>query len=291
MSTPQGGATRKPGTVRATPSTGTAKSPGAKPGGSKPGARPAGGGGGKRPPAVVVKQPRNWTTIWISAIVAVIALGILGYAINDAYQNGKSWQTKADEIPGLVDYRTKNPKILTNAYRTHVHATDPLVKYETTPPAYGNHIGEWQRCSGDVYDAQISNENAVHSLEHGAVWITYDPAKLTPAQVQTLASTYVTGQDFTLMSPYPNQGAPISLQAWGFQLKLDSPTDSRIKEFITDLRQNASLESGAVCSAGAYITATGTEPHEPDYVPPAAPAPSPSDSASSSASANPSPSK
>jgi hypothetical protein len=287
MSTPQGGdEKRKPGTVRATPSSSTSKSPGAKPGGSRP------TGGGKRPPVVVVKPPRNWTPIWISGIVAVVALGILGYAINNDYQNGKTWQQKADSIPGLVDYRTKNPKIVSDkAYRSHVHATDPAVKYETTPPAYGNHIGEWQRCSGDVYDAQIANENAVHSLEHGAVWITYDPAKLSDAQVKTLASTYVTGQDFTLMSPYPDQGAAISLQAWGFQLKLDSPTDPRIKEFITDLRQNASLEAGAVCSAGAYITATGTEPHEPDYVPPASPAPSAPASPSTPASPSPSASK
>ncbi len=287
MSTPQGGDTRKPGTVRATPSSSTAKSPGAKPG-AKPGSRPASSGGGKRPPMVVVKPPRNWTPIWISGIVVLFVLGILAYAINNDYQNGKSWQTKADGIPGLVDYRTKNPAILTDKYRTHVHGT---VKYETSPPAYGDHIAEWQRCAGDVYDAQIANENAVHALEHGAVWITYDPAKLTPAQVQTLASTYVTGQDFTLMSPYPNMPTALSLQAWGFQLRLDSPTDSRIKDFITDLRQNASLETGAVCSAGTYITATGTTPHEPDYVPPPTPAPSASTAPSSSASASPSASK
>ncbi len=270
MSTPQGGATSKPGTVRATPS-GTTKAPGAKPG-AKPGSRPASAGGGKRPPVVVaVKPPRNWTKISIIGVVVLLVVGILAYAINNAYQNGLSWQQKADKIPGLIDYRTKNPAILTDKYRTHVHGA---VKYETTPPAYGNHIAEWQRCAGDVYDAQIANENAVHALEHGAVWITYDPAKLSPAQVQTLASTYVTGQDFTLMSPYPNEGSPISLQAWGFQLKLNDPTDPRIKEFITDIRQNASLETGAVCSAGTYITATGTTPHEPDYVPPASAAPS-----------------
>jgi hypothetical protein len=287
MSTPQGGGTRKPGTVRATPSSSTSKSPGAKPG-AKPGSRPASAGGGKRPPIVVVKPPRNWTPIWITGIVVVIALGILAYAINNDYQHGKSWQTKADSIPGLVDYRKSKPAIVTsNAYRSHVHGT---VKYETSPPDYGDHIAEWQRCAGDVYDAQIANENAVHALEHGAVWVTYDPAKLTPAQVQTLASTYVTGQDFTLMSPYPNMPTAISLQAWGFQLRVDSPTDSRIKDFITDLRQNATLEPGAVCSSGTYITATGTTPHEPDYVPPASAAPSTpaSPGASAPASTNPS---
>jgi hypothetical protein len=127
---------------------------------------------------------------------------------------------------------------------------------------------------GDVYDAQISNENAVHALEHGAVWITYDPTKITPAQVSQMASTYVDGNDFTLMSPYPGQPSAISMQAWGFQLRLTSPTDPRIKQFLTDLRQNTTLEPGTPCSSGTYVTATGTAPHNLGGTPPASGAPS-----------------
>jgi hypothetical protein len=191
----------------------------------------------------------------------VIALGIVTYAVFNSYQNGLSWQDKADKISGLVDYRKKNPSIDDSANRNHVFTT---VKYQTSPPSFGNHNPNWQRCSGDVYDAQIANENAVHALEHGAVWITYDPAKLTAAEATTLGNTYVVGNDFTLMSPYPNMTTAISLQAWGFQLKLNSPTDPRIKQFITDLRQNATLEPQADCSSGTYITATGTTPHSPN---------------------------
>ena len=66
-----------------------------------------------------------------------------------------------------------------------------------------------------------------------------------------------------LMSPYPGLTTPISLQAWGFQLpRADSATDSRIDQFIQDLRQNASMEPGVDCSSGTYITATGTTPHD-----------------------------
>jgi hypothetical protein len=43
---------------------------------------------------------------------------------------------------------------------------------------------------------------------------------------------------------------PISLQAWGFQLKVDNANDSRIQDFINDLRQSASVEPGATCSTG-----------------------------------------
>jgi hypothetical protein len=271
MSSPQGDDTNSaPGVVRVTP-TGKPKPPGAKPP-TRPTGSGGGGGGGnrRRPPVVVVKPQRNWTTVWIVGLVAVIAIGLIGYAFYNSHESGLGWQAKADKIKGIVDYREKKPAIITSTggYRTHVTG---VVNYETTPPSYGDHNPDWQRCDGDVYPAQISNENAVHALEHGAVWITYDPTKITPAQVSQMATTYVDGNDFTLMSPYPGQPSAISMQAWGFQLRLTSPTDPRIKQFLTDLRQNATLEAGTPCSSGSYITATGTSPHNLDGTPATAP--------------------
>jgi Protein of unknown function (DUF3105) len=274
-----------------------AKSAGAKTAGSKatgakatPGARKAAGGAGPRRPGggsggpsggrghrpapMVVAKSRNWTAISLVTTAVVVFVAIVGYGVYAIQKNGQTFEDKADKISGMVDYRKKNPSIDDAANRTHVYTK---VNYPVSPPDYGNHNYDWQRCLGDVYNAQIANENAVHSLEHGAIWITYDPAKLSAAQVQTLASTYVTGHDFTLMSPYPNMPTAISLQAWGFQLRLDSPTDPRINQFIQDLRVNASLEPGVACSSGTYVTATGTTPHNlGGSPPPSAPAANPS---------------
>ena len=262
-------------------STGAKVTPGARKAAGGGGPRQPGGGpggpggrGGRRPAPVVVAKSRNWTAISLVTTAVVVFVAIVGYGVYAIQKNGQSFEDKADKISGIVDYRKKDPSIVDAANRNHV--TGP-VKYATSPPDYGNHNPNWQRCLGDVYDAPIANENAVHSLEHGAVWITYDPAKLTPAQVSTLASTYVNGQDFTLMSPYPNMPTAISMQAWGFQLRLNSPTDPRIKQFIQDLRVNATLEPGVSCSSGTYVTATGTSPHNLGGEPaPSAGAPAPS---------------
>jgi len=54
--------------------------------------------------------------------------------------------------------------------RTH---TSSPVTYPQTPPVGGPHNAVWQNCG--YYNAPIANENGVHSLEHGAVWITYRP--------------------------------------------------------------------------------------------------------------------
>ena len=49
------------------------------------------------------------------------------------------------------------------------------VELPVVPPVAGEHNAAWQNCTGNVYDAPIANEHAVHSLEHGAIWITYRP--------------------------------------------------------------------------------------------------------------------
>lgn len=267
MSTPQaGGSNRRPGSAPLagkSPASGAAKPPGAKPSADGPGG--GGGKGGKRPPipAMRVSAQRNWMPIIIAGVAGLLAITIIGYAAWQVHQNGKGWQAKADSISGITDYRKTNPDIL--AYTSHEFG--PL-KYPTAPPVGGAHNPNWQRCLGDIYPAAIANENAVHSMEHGAIWITYRP-DLPANQVATLAAK-VRGNDFMLMSPYPGQDKPISVQTWGFQLKVDNASDSRIGEFITTLREVSSAEPGSVCSAGSYITATGTTAHDlgkPDPTP------------------------
>jgi hypothetical protein len=131
-----------------------------------------------------------------------------------------------------------------------------LLSYPTCPPTGGVHNPAWQNCTGDVYPAEVPKERVKHSLEHGAVWVTYRP-DLPKGQVDRLASR-IRNVEFTLMSPYPGLDRAISLQAWGYQLKLDSVDASRIDEVIAPLRKNATQEPYASCSGG--ITDTGSAP-------------------------------
>ena len=62
----------------------------------------------------------------------------------------------------------------------------------------------------------------MHSLEHGAVWITYNPDAAQPtADIATLAKL-VDGRSGRLLSPYAGLGSTISLQSWNHQLSVDS---------------------------------------------------------------------
>jgi Protein of unknown function (DUF3105) len=179
--------------------------------------------------------------------VVLIAAGIITWGAIAAHKGSEPWNERAADIKGIVNYRAQhNPQI-----DARDHKDGPLT-YITNPPVGGAHNAQWQNCMGDVYPEPIANEHAVHSLEHGAVWVTYKQG-LGADQVNKLKSK-VEGKDYMLMSPIANLDKNISLQAWGYQLKVDNANDKRIDEFIKDLRLNASMEPGAACSGGNTTT-------------------------------------
>jgi hypothetical protein len=59
----------------------------------------------------------------------------------------------------------------------------------------------------------VRNETAVHSMEHGAVWITCRPG-LPTEQVDKLREL-ATSKTYVLASPYPDLPAPVVASAWG----------------------------------------------------------------------------
>jgi hypothetical protein len=203
--------------------------------------------------SVVASKPKPWGTI--IAVIAVVALagGVFGYAYSKiAEQNAKQaalaqWTPSADnkdpsdKIAGVVKKQYEGSK--------HVTATQ-RVAYDQSPPFGGPHDGVWADCMGTVYPAAVRTENMVHGLEHGAVWIAYNPDKVTGDALDKLKAR-VTGQPYTQMSPYPGLDKPISLQSWGHQLKLDSADDERIDHFIESLRRNPNTypEAGASCES------------------------------------------
>lgn len=126
------------------------------------------------------------------------------------------------------------------------HVNGP-VKYEQAPPAGGDHSQVPLNCA--VYAEPVPNENAVHSLEHGAVWVTYDPQTVTGAQLEALRKDIPS--TYAILSPYEGLPAPVVASAWGAQLKASGADDPRIKDFISKYRSAKSApEPGAPCSGG-----------------------------------------
>lgn len=130
--------------------------------------------------------------------------------------------------------------------RTHVKTT---VEYATEPPVGGDHDRAWMNCNGDVYTKALDNMNAVHSLEHGAVWVTYT-SEAAKADVEALAAK-VSQTPYTLMSPDDKQKDPIMLTAWGVQRTVTGAKDPNVGKFFEKYVQGEQTpEKGAVCTGG-----------------------------------------
>jgi hypothetical protein len=167
------------------------------------------------------------------ALIATVAVMVVREQRRDA-----ALAAAADKpIDGVQDF----PNL------TRLHTTEP-VDYPQDPPVGGNHAPVWTNCG--TYDESIEPAQAVHSLEHGAVWITYQPS-LPAAQVETLFSL-TESNDYALLSPYEGQGSPLVLTAWGKQLALDSADDPRLEVFLRAyLKGPQTPEPGAPCTGGA----------------------------------------
>lgn len=125
---------------------------------------------------------------------------------------------------------------------THVQTA---VEYDQTPPAGGPHNPAWLNCG--IYEEPVPNENAVHSLEHGAVWVTYDPAQLSEEEIGQLRGSVPS--TYMIVSPFDGLDAPVYASAWGYQIALDGVDDPRLDDFIVKYRQSPEApEPGALCS-------------------------------------------
>jgi hypothetical protein len=186
------------------------------------------------------RKKERGRAVWIGSIAGVLVLALVGisaWVIVDAGRDKAALQAQADaDIEGVeaIDGRKFN------------HVTT-AVDYPQSPPAGGDHNAAWLNCG--VYTEPVPNENAVHSLEHGAVWITYDPA--LPAEDVATLQAFADNQSYVLVSPYEGLDTPVAISSWGYQLKVDSVDDERLPVFLQKYLLNPELtEVGAPCSSG-----------------------------------------
>lgn len=163
-------------------------------------------------------------------------------------------------IPGVVAYDTTgwpatshNGPAARALPHNHVNGS---IRYSVTPPVGGDHNGVWMNCG--VYNQPVPAERAVHDLEHGAIWMTYQPS-LPHTEVQALRAFEArqsivpnTGSRYIDLTPFPGLPAPIVVSSWGFQLRLTSPADPRLQKFVNMFRvsQPYTPEYGAPCTGG-----------------------------------------
>lgn len=178
-------------------------------------------------------ERRRGVMIWGSlALVLALIVGAIAFVV-------------VRESPALADLSDVD----SYTYEAAVHRPVP-VEYTEHPPVGGPHHDAWWNCG--VYDEEIPAEHAVHSLEHGAVWLTYSP-DLPAEDVAVLEE--LGGQEYMLVSPMADLPTPVVASSWGRQLQLDSVDEKALKAYIREFKQNPETtpEWGAACSSGTSV--------------------------------------
>jgi hypothetical protein len=182
----------------------------------------------------VLPRPRS------ALIAAVVLLSLAGCT------SGTKKAAPAPS-PAIADVH-----VYTDLSHRHLQQGEYDISYPQSPPVGGAHSPVWLKCQ--VYGTELPKVNAVHSLEHGGIWVTYQ-ASLPAAQVSTLDQLVGLNREFVLVSPYPGQASPIVVTAWGLQLDVQTADDPRIVAFIRSYAGgDQGGEKGVGCaSTGATI--------------------------------------
>lgn len=173
-----------------------------------------------------VAQQKQRRTLLIAIPVGIIVIGLVGLLIYRGLQPA---------VEGLLTFGTQG--------RTH----DLEAEFAAAglPPVGGSHNPNWQNCG--IYDTPVEDSLAVHALEHGAVWLAYNP-QLSTDQVESLQAL-VRDENKVLMSPYDGLAGDVVLSGWSKQLVIDTLPDERITAFI-DRYQGQGPEPNASCDGG-----------------------------------------
>jgi Protein of unknown function (DUF3105) len=189
------------------------------------------------------KRAERRRNMLIFGATAVVGLAIIGGTAWGISQQGDDANANSRLEPA-ADVGIDGVEAADVPERDHVEGD---VDYPETPPIGGNHNPVWQNCG--FYSEPVTDENAVHSLEHGAVWITYRD-DLSDDEVDQLRQVATPGA-YILVTPHDDLPSDIVASAWGYQLQLDSADDPRLQQFLdTFVQGEQTLEPGAACTGG-----------------------------------------
>jgi hypothetical protein len=194
------------------------------------------------------RERRNRILTITASVVIVCGLVAGGVVLVRSQSDGGS-DTAASDSSAKGKFVTGKDGVKTWEGKLSRNHVTKAVKYASVPPVGGDHNPVWMNCNGDVYTKEINNTNAVHSLEHGAVWVTYNAAA-KKSDVDALAAK-VKKTPYTLMSPVDGQKDPITLSAWGHQRTVTGASDPNVDKFFEKFVQGEQTpEPGAACTNG-----------------------------------------
>lgn len=158
-------------------------------------------------------------------IIGAVALGVIGIGVLLSLPDKKQSDVAAK------DNKTDQPAAgqeFPNLGQKHIQHGEAHDPYNSNPPTSGPHWidpAEW-----GIYSTPLVDEQAVHNLEHGGIWISYKGIDdETKAKLETIAKA---NPGSVIMSPRDTDESKIVLAAWTRLESLDSYDETKILDFI-----------------------------------------------------------
>lgn len=179
----------------------------------------------RKPPPPGAKGKRREKREWaspkrgLSARLWLIAVGVLVLIIAGA---AIFFLAGTKEAPTAKAYAIQGTQ--------HIGEGESHPPYNSNPPTSGWHYGT--AAPWGVHERELPDEQVVHNLEHGGIWISYHPSLdgVTAEKLREIVRRY---RSKVIMTPRTSNESKIALAAWG---RLDTFDDFDEKRLLTFIR-------------------------------------------------------
>lgn len=163
---------------------------------------------------------KNWIIGWVIGMALIAG----GYFLR---QNN----LPDIDVSGIPD----NSIVFASQGREHINVNDPHDPYNSNPPTSGPHASP---VSAGVYTRALPDENLIHNLEHGHIWLSYRDADDDEA-LSMLRSIQAEVPGLVVVTYRPENDARVAAAAWTRLLNLDELNRDEILAFIVRHANNA----------------------------------------------------
>lgn len=167
--------------------------------------------------------------VWVGLVTFVIIGGGVWFVSSGSLEKDQT----EDNRPQAVSSPVEGTQDFDVASRTHIAQGTNSQDFNTNPPSSGQHWASPAEVG--YYDSPLVDEQVVHNLEHGHVWLTFKPDVAQEIKDKIKAIVEADSWKVVAASREAND-SKFAYVAWGRVLKMEEFDENKVKDFIKTYR-------------------------------------------------------